>query len=77
MEQEETSSFDCADGEFTIELSEVNNENEDCEDASDEPVYDMTETSMFDCEDGSQIYFSLASDGAEDCANGEDEPYEE
>ncbi|MDG1557871.1 MAG: PGF-CTERM sorting domain-containing protein, partial [Candidatus Poseidoniaceae archaeon] len=27
--------------------------------------------------DGSQIYFSLANDGAEDCANGEDEPVEE
>ena len=74
--EEETSTFDCADGE-TIALSLINDDYQDCEDASDEPVYEMTETSMFDCEDGSQIYFSLANDGAEDCANGEDEPVEE
>lgn len=60
---------------FEIPWSWVNDGIDDCDDGSDEPMFDEngTEISTITCDDGSEIPLSWANDGEDDCSGGEDE----
>ena len=74
MSLEDDREFTCDDELETVPFSSINDGVEDCSDASDEPVVEMTEESYFYCNaDDMDIFLSSVNDGVEDCSDGEDE----
>ena len=67
--------FICGSDGSEIPFDFVNDGEDDCDDGSDEQIYDSdgNEVNWFDCMDGSEVWISQVNDGTDDCPDGEDE----